>query len=139
MMGVAFWRSAANLQGHVVAGSQAILETLTRRAPGAGAGSEAHALEQINELLPGLGELHQVPVEADSPVVGRTLAELSLRSRTGATVLVILRGDESVLTPDGHQMIQLRDTLVLAGSHKAVQAASVLIESPAEMPAVKPA
>jgi len=131
IIGIAFWRSTANLQGHVRAGSQAILETLTKRAPGAGAGSEAHALEQINELLPGLGELHQVPVDESSPALGRTLAELNLRSRTGATVLVILRGEESVLTPDGHQLVQLRDILVLAGSHRAVEAASEIIEGDA--------
>lgn len=125
---IAFWRSATNLQGHVQAGSVAILEVLTRRAPGAGAGAEAHALEQLNEVLPGLGELFPVQVEPGSPAIGRTLAELNLRGRTGATVLVIRRGVDSVLTPDGHERIGEGDTLVLAGSRRAVDAASSLLE-----------
>jgi CPA2 family monovalent cation:H+ antiporter-2 len=125
---IAFWRSATNLQGHVQAGSVAILEVLTRRAPGAGAGAEAHALEQLNEVLPGLGELFPVQIEAGSPAIGRTLAELNLRGRTGATVLVIRRGVDSVLTPDGHERIGEGDTLVLAGSRRAVDAASSLLE-----------
>lgn len=125
---IAFWRSATNLQGHVQAGSVAILEAITRRAPGAGAGAEAHALEQLNELLPGLGELFPVTVDALSPVVGQTLAEVNLRARTGATVLVIRRGEDSVLTPDGHERIAAGDTLVLAGSRRAVDAAAELLE-----------
>lgn len=132
---IAFWRSATNLQGHVQAGSVAILEVLTRRAPGAGAGSQAHALEQLNELLPGLGELFPVHIEGGSPAIGRTLAELNLRGRTGATVLVIRRGEESVLTPDGHECVALGDTLVLAGTRRAVDAASSLLESSAELDA----
>ncbi|MCB1590472.1 MAG: hypothetical protein KDI56_16285, partial [Xanthomonadales bacterium] len=119
---IAFWRSATNLQGHVQAGSVAILEAITRRAPGAGAGAEAHALEQLQELLPGLGELFPVQVDGQSPVIGQTLAELNLRARTGATVLVIRRGEDSVLTPDGHERVAQGDTLVLAGSRRAVEA-----------------
>ncbi|MCB1635910.1 MAG: cation:proton antiporter [Xanthomonadales bacterium] len=125
---IAFWRSATNLQGHVQAGSVAILEAITRRAPGAGAGAEAHALEQLQELLPGLGELFPVQVDGQSPVIGQTLAELNLRARTGATVLVIRRGEDSVLTPDGHERVAQGDTLVLAGSRRAVEAAADLLE-----------
>jgi uncharacterized protein with PhoU and TrkA domain len=42
---------------------------------------------------------------------------------------VIRRGEDSVLTPDGHECIVEGDTLVLAGSRRAVDAASSLLES----------
>ena len=59
LLGVAFWRSATNLQGHVRAGAQVVLEklaTLSQR-PGAPAEAEADALADVQQVLPGLGAL----------------------------------------------------------------------------------
>ncbi|GIX36698.1 MAG: potassium transporter [Lysobacteraceae bacterium] len=127
VLAVALWRSATNLQGHVRAGSMAILDALGRRAPGAGAGSGALALEQLRELLPGLGDLQSVPIEAGAPAVGHSLAELRLRARTGASVLAIRRGEELVSDPDGRSVLAAGDVLVLAGSHEAVEHARELL------------
>src|SRR5207244_8899735 len=55
VLGVAFWRSATNLQGHVRAGAQVILEALTAQARPRGASTESHTLEHLHHLLPGLG------------------------------------------------------------------------------------
>ncbi|MGE0373265.1 MAG: cation:proton antiporter [Gammaproteobacteria bacterium] len=120
---LAFWRSAGQLHGHVQAGSLVVLEALRRQAPGSGAGSQAHALEQVREVLPGLGELLPVSLEAGSPAVGRCLREIGLLGRTGATVLAIRREDHSLAPDDPGLILQAGDTLVLAGSSEAVEAA----------------
>ncbi len=120
---LAFWRSAGQLHGHVQAGSLVILEALRRQAPGSGAGSQAHALEQVREVLPGLGELLPVTLEASSPAVGRCLREIGLLGRTGATVLAIRRDELSLAPEDPTLILQAGDTLVLAGSSEAVEAA----------------
>lgn len=120
---IAFWRSAGQLHGHVQAGSLVILEALRRQAPGSGAGSQALALEQVRDVLPGLGELLPVTLDPTSPAVGNSLREIGLLGRTGATVLAIRRDDLSLAPEDANLILQSGDTLVLAGSSEAVEAA----------------
>jgi CPA2 family monovalent cation:H+ antiporter-2 len=139
--GVAFWRGATNLQGHVRAGAQVIVEAIVAQArgsapepvaPAAPAGAAASdGLRQIHVLLPGLGEPTPVQLAADSPAVGKSLAALNLRGVTGATVLAITRGDKGLLVPTAEEMLQAGDVLALAGSHDAVAAARAVLTEPA--------
>jgi len=119
--GVAFWRSASQLQGHVRAGAQALVAAVA--LPGATHDERAEALDQMEQLLPGLGDLAPFELEADSRWIGCSLADVNLRAITGATVLAIRRGDEPVLTPDGKELLAEGDILILAGTHAAMDAA----------------
>jgi K+:H+ antiporter len=127
VLGVVFWRSATNLQGHVRAGSQVILEALTAqsRSP---TPAESDYLEGVHQLLPGLGRLAAVRLGPTSPAAGRTLAELNLRGLTGATVLAITRRDGGVIVPSATERIGAGDLLALAGTHEAVEAARRLLQ-----------
>jgi len=49
---------------------------------------------------------------------GKTLGELDLRGRTGATVIAVVRGDESFAGPGAHFSLMEHDTLVLVASHR---------------------
>jgi CPA2 family monovalent cation:H+ antiporter-2 len=125
-LGVAFWRSATNLQGHVRAGAEVILEALAAqsrpRSTPAG-----NTLEQVHQLLPGLGALAAVRLEPGSAAVGRTLAQLNLRGHTGATVLAITRSEGGVLVPTATERLRDGDVLALAGTHEAIEAAKAAI------------
>jgi monovalent cation:H+ antiporter-2, CPA2 family len=125
-LSIAFWRSAANLQGHARAGAQVIVEALASQSR-PNSGSDAAALLELHQLLPGLGELVPVRLDPGSPVVGRTLAQLNLRGLTGATVLAITRGGQGLLIPTAHEVLQSDDVVVLAGDHDAVEAATGLL------------
>jgi monovalent cation:H+ antiporter-2, CPA2 family len=46
-------------------------------------------LEDVHKVLPGLGEPVAIRVENSDHAAGRSLADLDLRSRTGAVVLAI--------------------------------------------------
>jgi CPA2 family monovalent cation:H+ antiporter-2 len=127
VLGVAFWRSATQLQGHVRAGAQVIVEALAK-GTGARARSGTDALEQMRALLPGLGEPVAVTLSDGSPGVGRTLAALDLRGVTGAIVLAISRRDGGVLVPSALEVLQAGDILALAGTKEAVDAARALLE-----------
>jgi CPA2 family monovalent cation:H+ antiporter-2 len=63
-----------------------------------------------------------------SPFAGSTLSETALRGRTGATVVAISRGEDVVLVPDGHEVLEAGDVLALAGTTEAVEAARLLLE-----------
>jgi monovalent cation:H+ antiporter-2, CPA2 family len=125
-LSVAFWRSASNLQGHARAGAQVIVEALASQSR-ANSASDAAALLELHQLLPGLGELVPVRLAPGSPVVGSSLAQLNLRGLTGATVLAITRGGQGLLIPTAHEILEADDVVVLTGDHDAVEAATGLL------------
>ncbi|QRK09089.1 cation:proton antiporter [Archangium violaceum] len=129
VLGVAFWRSATNLQGHVRAGSQVIVAALAAQAHhDRKAAPHGRALKTVHAILPGLGEPTPVRLERSSPAVGRTLAELNLRGMTGATVLAIRRGEEQVVVPTANELLRAGDVLALAGTHEAIDAARAVLD-----------
>jgi CPA2 family monovalent cation:H+ antiporter-2 len=130
VLGVGFWRSAANLHGHVRAGAQVIVEALAKQgAPHAH--PQADALSNIRAMFPGLGEPVAARLREGSAAAGRSLSELGVRGRTGATVLAISRADGSVLVPGATERLHERDVLALSGTHEAIAAALELLEAEA--------
>jgi CPA2 family monovalent cation:H+ antiporter-2 len=128
-LGIVFWRSASDLEGHVRAGAQMIVEVLAAQAnPGKDAAAAAPLdLGEVNRVLPGLGAPVPVLIEDGSPAVGKSLANLNLRGATGATVLVIRRGPESLIVPTADEILSAGDVLALAGTKEAVAAAKLLL------------
>jgi CPA2 family monovalent cation:H+ antiporter-2 len=127
LLAIAFWRGAANLQGHTRAAAQALAEALTRQTQQGRKSGTSHWLEGANRVLTGLGTPVPIELSPDSSAVGKTLAQIKLRGLTGATVLAIQRGDNSVLIPDGQERLMAGDVLAIAGSHDAVEAARELL------------
>jgi CPA2 family monovalent cation:H+ antiporter-2 len=124
---VALWRNAANLQGHARAGAQIIASALAdQMASSEEAASETRTLDDVNAILPGLGEPVAIRVAPESIAAGRSLAQLNLRGATGATVLAIKRGENQIPTPLGRQVIDAGDVLAVAGSHDAIAIARAL-------------
>jgi CPA2 family monovalent cation:H+ antiporter-2 len=129
VLGFVFWRTAADLQGHVRAGAQVIVEALAAQSRGTRNHAATPTLDPVHALLPGLGEPVPVRLDAASPAVGRTLAELNLRGVTGATVLAITRGDEGAgIAPAAQERLRAGDVLAIAGAHDAVERARALLE-----------
>ncbi|RKH67174.1 potassium transporter [Corallococcus interemptor] len=124
-LGFAFWKSATNLQGHMRAGAQVIVEALAAQSHAKGDEDEPSpdVLHGVRQMLPGIGEPESVALGESSAAVGRTLAELNLRGMTGATVLAIRRGDAGVLVPSAQEVLRAGDILALAGTHEAIDAA----------------
>jgi CPA2 family monovalent cation:H+ antiporter-2 len=127
LLAFAFWRGAANFQGHTRAAAQALAESLSRQTrQGRAAGTDRN-MEDAKKIFAGLGSPTPVELQSDSPAIGKTLAEIRLRGLTGATVLAIRRGEQSVLIPSGQERLEEGDVLAIAGSHHAVEAAKVLL------------
>jgi CPA2 family monovalent cation:H+ antiporter-2 len=128
------WRSAANVQGHARAGAQVILEALAaqRHDDHDRTRSEAPAGDALSALVPGLGDTALVTLDAGSPAVGHSLAELGLRGRSGATVVAIQRGAGEVIYPRAEDILGDGDILVLAGSAESVELARGVLSLPAQ-------
>ncbi|HEY7376554.1 MAG TPA: cation:proton antiporter [Polyangia bacterium] len=124
---VPLWRSATNLQGHVRAGAQVILEALAAQS---GTTAPAAPPPAPAAMLPGLGNATAVPIAASSPAVGRTLKQINLRGLTGATVIAIDRDAADVIYPTGDETLHAGDALIVTGTTDAVQAAQELVAAP---------
>lgn len=127
-LSVGFWRSATNLQGHVRAGAQVVLDALAVRTRPAETASSGRSFADVHQLLPGLGALAAVRLEPESPAVGKTLSQLKLRGRTGATVLAVTRAAGGVIIPTAKERLQAGDVLALAGTHEAIAAATTALD-----------
>lgn len=138
LLGVLAWRSARNLQGHVSAGSEVLLAAIRHSLPPEQATQEhsvsgltmerpADPLMTATHLLPGMGTPRRFVMEAAHFASGKSLAELELRGRTGATVLAITRGETGIPAPSKAERLLPGDTLVLVGSRDALQAAVALL------------
>ncbi len=55
-----------------------------------------------------------VRLERDDAAVGRTIAELALRERTGVTVVAVLRGSQPIVAPDPDLRLERGDDLIVA-------------------------
>ena len=138
LLGIALWRSAADLQGHTRAGAELIVAALAQQmskgepAPNehgerAPEDSRGPSLAGVHEVLPGLGEPESMRLQVGSPGVNRTLADLNLRGLTGATVLAITRDGVPVLIPTGREVLLVGDVLAIAGTTEAIRAAEEIL------------
>ena len=120
--GIALWRSAADLDGHVRAGSEAVVDALKHYAH-AEPTAEYEAITKVQDLMPGLGSTVSLQLTAECRGVGKSLGELDLRGRTGATVLAIRRDGKPIPNPTAGDRLQAGDLLALTGTADALAAA----------------
>lgn len=75
----------------------------------------AETLQNCRVPIPDV-QISACPVAEGSWVADKTLAELDLRNRLGATLLAIRRGEETISNPKGSTRIQAADTLLVLTS-----------------------
>lgn len=67
-------------------------------------------------------------VKEGSAMVGHSIADLAIRTRTGASIVAVLRASGPVPAPEPHFVIAVDDTLVVAGTADGIAAVSALLE-----------
>ena len=124
VFGFVVWRGATDLDAHFRAGAQVIIQALSSAT-----GSYQTAADEVERVLPGLGEITSFQLTENHPAVGKTLAELDIHALTGALVVGIVRNSNHVLVPGGNEQLQSGDVLALLGSQDAVDSARSLLSS----------
>lgn len=81
----------------------------------------------LRQSLEGL-TLEWVPVREGSGAAGTKIADLGLRTRTGASIVAVLRGGEAMLSPRADFTLEPGDTAVLVGAPEAIDRATALLE-----------
>ncbi|MEM7587060.1 MAG: NAD-binding protein, partial [Acidobacteriota bacterium] len=92
------------------------------RAPTLAAGASE---KMIEALAAGTTEVFRV--ESGSAAAGRTLKDLDLRHKSGASVVAVVRGEDSYPNPSADRVLEAGDDLVLVGSHAEVDGAFALL------------
>lgn len=78
-----------------------------------------------------------IRIQKGSPLEGTSLREGVLRSRSGASILVIKRGEEVVPNPDPVWELQEKDIVLLLGTPEQLAAAGRLFEPDSSDSAVR--
>lgn len=71
--------------------------------------------------------LDWVEIQEDSPAAGRTLAEIDLRSGTGASIVAIVREGEAVNSPRAEFRVEAGDTAIVVGSPAVIEKAAAAL------------
>jgi len=85
-----------------------------------GALYEPTPLHQAELVLRGL-VLEWLNVYETSPLKDRTISELEIRKRTGASVIAIKRGERIIPNPDPHERFEKGDLILLVGTGEQIR------------------
>jgi TrkA domain protein len=84
-----------------------------------GAPRVAERFADLTKEVPGLSA-GQIEVDPSSRFVGRPLGETRARSRTGASIVAIVRGDEVIASPTPAEALQSGDVLIVIGTLEGI-------------------
>ncbi|MEQ8768028.1 MAG: cation:proton antiporter [Planctomycetota bacterium] len=115
---VRLWRRVGSFEDEYRTGAAEVAGILARQA----AGTENDGVDRP-ELLPGLDQIVGLGLPKGSWMVGKTLAEVNLRARTGATVVAIQRQGSQVVLPTGRETLMAGDVLAMTGTTSAIREA----------------
>ncbi len=88
----------------------------------------APQLIHLDELLQrGLTEVYYI--DARNSCAGKSIKEIDLRAKTQATIISIIRNSAVISTPSGSEKLLPGDSIVITGTHQAVDDAIGFLES----------
>jgi monovalent cation:H+ antiporter-2, CPA2 family len=74
-----------------------------------------------------------VTLDANSPVVSKTLAELDIRGKSGSTVIAVVRDGQTKISPGANYSLAVGDTVVLLGTPEKLDRAKGIFK-PEDLP-----
>lgn len=92
-----------------------------------GAPRMVESYADLTKEIPGL-DAGQVEVGAHSPYAGHPLGDAKARTRTGASIVAIVRGDEVLASPGPGEVLNVHDVLVVIGTADGIAAVRHLID-----------
>lgn len=66
-------------------------------------------------------------VEPETPYVGKAIGDARIRTRTGVSVVAIIRRDEGIAAPGPEFLIEANDTLVVVGTAEGIKSVSSIL------------
>ncbi len=88
---------------------------------------EYRSLRRLQRAVDHL-EITWLPLEGTSPLVGQNLAQTNIRSRTGASVVAIIRGGQVMANPKSMTVFEAGDSIGVIGDAEQIAAAKGMLE-----------
>jgi TrkA domain protein len=85
-----------------------------------GASRVARELAELQQKIEGL-TIDWLPVRADSPYAGQTIGAGRVRTRTGVSIVAVLRGDTAIPAPGPEVDVRPGDYLVVVGTARGIE------------------
>ncbi|MEV0965012.1 cation:proton antiporter regulatory subunit [Streptomyces sp. NPDC049910] len=92
-----------------------------------GAPRIAERFADLTKEVPGLSA-GQVEVRPAGPFAGRPLGETRARTRTGASIVAVVRGEEVIPSPGPGELLRAGDVLVVIGTRDGISAVEQIIQ-----------
>ena len=84
------------------------------------------AFDQISQIL-AQGTIETYFIPSGSPIIGQTIRDVNLRAQSGATIINIIRNNQTITNPPAEFVFEAADQLILFGSHSAIDQALKLL------------
>jgi TrkA domain protein len=84
-----------------------------------GAGRVTEAVSAVRQQIEGLA-IEWIELGTTSLLIGHTIADGQLRTRTGASVVAVIRGDTTVPAPEPDFVFEPRDVVVAVGTDEGL-------------------
>ena len=100
---------------------------------------DSHALSEAlggSTVIENLGSLQQqveglaidwLTVDPGTPYAGKTIGDARIRTRTGVSVVAVIRGDQAFPAPGPEFMVDARDTLVVVGTPAGIKSVDEIL------------
>ncbi|MEU0337478.1 cation:proton antiporter regulatory subunit [Streptomyces bobili] len=92
-----------------------------------GAPRIAERFADLTREVPGLSA-GQVEVRHGSPYAGRALGDTRARTRTGASIVAVVRSEDVIASPQPGQTLVAGDVLVVIGTHEGIAGVQRIIQ-----------
>jgi len=93
-----------------------------------GGNSVTERLDDLRREIHGLA-IDWLPFSSVSPYVGRTIGDTALRTRTGVSIVALVRGNQPLPAPGPDETLRAEDTAVVVGTAEGIDAAAVLLSA----------
>lgn len=100
---------------------------------------DSHALSEAlggSTVIENLGSLQQqveglaidwLAVDPGTPYAGKTIGDARIRTRTGVSVVAVIRGDQAFPAPGPEFMVDAHDTLVVVGTPEGIKSVNEIL------------
>ena len=91
-----------------------------------GGSSIVESLRDMTQQVEGLS-IDWLTLREDSPSAGKSMGDAMIRTRTGVSVVAVLRGGETFPSPGPEFGMEAEDTLVVVGTAEGIEAAREIL------------
>jgi TrkA domain protein len=92
-----------------------------------GAPRIAERFTELTRAVPGL-EAGQIHVASESPFADHPLGDTHARTRTGASIVAIVRDEQVLASPGPAEMLRARDVLIVIGTEEGIAGVEQIVD-----------